>query len=180
MKNLIIALLVLICIWLLLGKVPNVGPVDHLNHSDTSTVLIYDTLSYELKGNPKKSNAYSVDSSGAIDTNLIIQEYLTRFILTDSLQDSNVTVVIRDTLFRNELTGRSLKYSLNKPVAITNTIVAPAERKARFYVGLFAQPGKSFSSGPEAFYSGRRFLVGVGYDLKNEAIQTHLLFNILR
>lgn len=96
-----------------------------------------------------------------IDTNAILTHYLTQAVTyTDTIEDSSLQAVIRDTIFRNSIVARDFVYKWKKPVEIrTIDNRDKLQLIASFQVG----GGMSYANTPQSIYAG----VDVGMKFKS-------------
>lgn len=103
-------------------------------HTDTVTVVVYDSFPRIIK---QPSNTQIIHDTlllpGRIDTLKVIQEYYTKNIVRRKYLDSELSVSMVDTVFKNTLLPGALEYKILRPFTQT-TITQPD--KSKLYVGL--------------------------------------------
>lgn len=119
--NLILIALLLISCIIIQDLYCNRGKGQTLTHTDT--IRVYDTNTYiRFKDSLQIQKKILPDTIPVFDTTKTIIEFFTKNIYTDSMGDSNVLIVITDTLFKNQIVNRKYQYNLLKPqTIITNT-----------------------------------------------------------
>lgn len=153
----------MIILWIWLGE-------NHCNNgkhvsADTShfTVYQYDTSWYTVNlPAPKPTSStprlpLPIDSANpsvlAIDTPAIIAKYYMANFYEQTIQDSNITATMRDSVWGNQITWRDFSYRLLRPTAINNTsIIKQVEARTQIFAGFGASVGVLGSSptiGPE-------------------------------
>lgn len=91
-----------------------------------------------------------------IDTVEIIRRYLTAYFFADTFRNSDLAVIIKDTLFNNRISNRELTYKLLRPDSIiTNTITIEKQVfKSSLFTGIgIGFNGKSISVIPKVNYA---------------------------
>jgi hypothetical protein len=137
-------------------------------HADTSTtvVYVYDTNTYTPQVPPPtpRSSVIRLPAPAAasdkpltpVDTAAIVHAYFMAHFYEQTIQDSNITATIRDSVYNNNITWRNFSYRLLRPTAIiTNTIIKPVEARNQLYAGFGASVGVLGSSptiGPELLF----------------------------
>lgn len=94
-----------------------------------------------------------------IDTAEIIRRYLTAYFFADTFRNSDLAVIIKDSLFNNRITNRALTYKLLRPDSIiTNTITIEKQIfKPSIFTGIgIGFTGKSLSVIPKINYATPR------------------------
>ena len=80
---------------------------------------------------PGDSIPYPVPAD--VDTAAILQKYFTKFYYEQTIEDSNLKAIVKDTIYMNQLFSRAFTYQWKKPVSIvTETVMA---KKNRFFFG---------------------------------------------
>jgi len=100
----------------------------------TKTEYIHDTTTYTVT--KEKLVPYDrviklpskTDTLKLIDTVEFVREFHTMYIYKDSLIDSNIRLVVIDTVFKNEIIGRGYQYNLLKPQTIINNTTINGKR----------------------------------------------------
>lgn len=90
-----------------------------------------------------------------IDTNAILTHYLTQAVTyTDTIRDSSLQAVIRDTIFRNSIVARDFSYMILRPIEVQKI-----DNRDRFQLIASFQAGAGMTYGnmPNAIHAGLDF-----------------------
>lgn len=182
----------LIILFLLLGIVTTINIItnkdkDKIIKSDTivNTITLRDTLYKEGKVITHYSYIKQLDTLSLIDTITIINDFYTRYnIYIDTLKlnykSLNGDIVIRDTLYQNQLLNRSYNYNLKyDEITVTNHVKTPIP--AQFYIGSTVSFYKDiFSLSVDGYYSprGNKNLIGIGVGFISVPTGVKPLFSI--
>lgn len=96
-----------------------------------------------------------------IDTNAILTHYLTQALTyIDTIRDSSLQAVIRDTIFRNSIVARDFTYKILRPIEVQNI-----DNRDRFQLiaSFQAGGGMTYGNTPNAIHAG----LDVGLKFKN-------------
>lgn len=96
-----------------------------------------------------------------IDTNSIITHYLTQAATyIDTIRDSSLQAVIRDTIFRNSIVARDFSYKILRPIEVQKI-----DNRDRFQLiaSFQAGGGMTYGNTPNAIHAG----LDVGLKFKN-------------
>ena len=115
---------------------------------------VYDTI--YIDGQTKY-----VYNDAPIDTVAIISHYLTQAVTyIDTIRDSSLQAVIRDTIFRNKIAGRGFTYKITQPVEIHKI---DNRDKFQLIASFQAGGGVSYANTPNALHAG----LDLGLKFKN-------------
>lgn len=129
---------------------------------------IYNRLPVEIKDTvfiselisipePELINVYIPEPKIPVDTNAIIQDYMKAKVYSDTLiSNSQITAVLKDTVYQNSILGRSFFYTLSTPVL--------KYRQRPFSLLLLADSRFSTS----LIFTRNRWLIQGGYDFKDK------------
>lgn len=100
-----------------------------------------------------------------IDTNAVVEDYFASYYYEDIISNDSITITIKDTISRNKIKNRALKYSILYPTKIITRDSIVNERG--FYAGLGVGGTSSFLNyiGGEFIFKSRKktaFGIGVG------------------
>jgi hypothetical protein len=159
---------ILIIATYLMGK--EIRDCKKVSLSDTTIVYLPgDTIFKTIFKQINKPDTIRVTKPLFVDTLSILEDYYLAKIYTDTLSDSILEAIIRDSITMNSLAGRHFKYRIinEKQVTITNTII---KENTGLYVGAILEGSKnSFGFGPSITYITKKPMsVGIGYDLLNK------------
>lgn len=107
---------------------------------------------------------YKIDTI-YIDTNKVVEDYFASYYYEDSISNDSITITIKDTISRNKIKNRALKYSILYP---TKTITRDSiVNKRGFYAGIGVGGTTSYLNyiGGELLFNSRKktaFGIGVG------------------
>lgn len=104
---------------------------------------------------------FPVYTSEPIDTAAILTHYLTQAVTyIDTIRDSSLQAVIRDTIFRNKVVGRGFTYKLLQPIEIRKI-----DNRDRFQLiaSFQAGVGMTYANTPNALHAG----LDLGLKFKN-------------
>lgn len=101
---------------------------------DTITTVRYDTITNFIKEKTiEKRFIETIVPTTKIDTVLVIKEYLKKHIVQTRYQDTNLELLIIDTLAMNKLIGQHMEYKIYIPT-ITTTITKTPKINTAFYI----------------------------------------------
>lgn len=156
-------------------------------HSWTDTVKTVDTVYIPAKGGFAKPDTVYKDSvvllPVIVDSAQVAKDFYTQHYNTYKYADSLLTLTIQDTLFKNRITGRGIKYTAKLlEVVKTNSItvhdtVRLKPRFVRFGVGVllgFGTTRNLTTLSPTANVCFRRVNLAIGYNVG----RSETLFNI--
>jgi hypothetical protein len=93
---------------------------------------------------------------GEVDTAEVIRAYFTAHYYEEMIEDTNLIVMIQDSVFNNNITWRNFSYRLLRPTAIHNTTISKQpEVRNMYYLGVGTSvgvPGGSPALGPELLF----------------------------
>lgn len=161
---------------------------DYNNSSDsTKSAVITDTIIdtvivYKNSYQPKHiihDTTIIIKIDSTIDTNAIIQNYLTTRIVTDTLiHNKQATIILTDTITQNAIVSRNPQIRLYIP-RIT-TLIKHSQPKYQMFAGMTVGGNvHRFSLGPSIAIQHKKQLLGLSYDLVNKEINLtwrHKLF----
>ena len=130
-KNAIIFILVLVCLFLFELRIPT----RTVTKTKIDTVFTVKTFTKHTKGDKIPFKILDTIYKQNYDTTYIVKDYNQAKEFTDSIrQDSNI-FVIRDTISQNRIIGRSFQAKIQeKTITITNNI--ESKSKAALYLGI--------------------------------------------
>ena len=169
-KNVLIVALVLLAIFLFMGK----KQVDTVT-TQIDTVLTTKTFTKFTKGDRIKVKILDTifTNTKSYDTTYIVKDYNQVKEFTDSIrQDSNL-FVIKDTISQNRIIGRSFQAKIQeKTITITNNI--QAKPKSALYIGFRSDLSQDMSKVEHnislSFKTRQRGLFSVGYGMSGYSI----------
>lgn len=107
---------------------------------------------------PEIIEVYIPEPPELIDTAAIIQDYLMAKVYNDTLiSNSEITAVLKDTVYQNSILGRSFIYTLSTPVL----------KCQQRPVSLFLAADSRYTA--SLIITRDRWLIQGGYDFKNKA-----------
>jgi hypothetical protein len=130
-KNAIIFILVLVCLFLFELRIPT----RTVTKTKIDTVFTVKTFTKHTKGDKIPFKILDTIYKQNYDTTYIVKDYNQAKEFTDSIrQDSNL-YVIKDTISQNRIIGRSFQAKIQeKTITITNNI--ESKSKAALYLGI--------------------------------------------
>lgn len=154
-------------------------------HTTDTTITIthsHDTICYLMAENKfyNITKTTVIPPSTKIDTLAILQDYYTQKIGKNNYTDTNVSIDITDTLYRNSVKGRAIAYKLLRPNTIitktitnntTNTIL---KANNGFFVGAGFMPNMGLY--PTVSYVRNRWQLGSGLIFSNNQLNTFINF----
>ena len=130
-KNGLIVVLILLSIFLFVGRMPN----KTITKTQIDTVTVVEKFEKFTKGDKIPFKVLDTIYKQNYDTTYILQDYQQTKEFTDTiLQDSN-TYVIRDTISQNKIIGRSFQAKIQKTSIIITNYIEP-KNKALIYLGF--------------------------------------------
>ncbi len=100
----------------------------------SDTVVVLDT--HYIKTKPRVINHWRDTGSIVLDTIQVLQDWSSTYVYADSVIDGKASINIIDTVTRNQIVGRSIRYVL--PITtITNEITRHTQASG-LYAGLIA------------------------------------------
>lgn len=106
---------------------------------------------------PEIINIYIPEPPALIDTVAIIEDYLKAKVYNDTLvSNSEITAILRDTIYQNSVLGRSFHYTLSTPV-----LKCPEKP-----FSLYLTADSRFTT--SLIFTRNRWLIQGGYDFKNK------------
>lgn len=127
----------------------------HVGKKDTTVINFYHYDStqhhYHFKTVvPKDSIVLNIPSN--VDTAAILRKYFTAYSYNDTIADSNMVAVIKETISQNKVQNRDFTYKWKRPVQITQVI--HSENKDKLFVGIHGSYNatNTLSLGPEVLY----------------------------
>ena len=167
-KNVLIVALVLLAIFLFMGK----KQVDTVT-TQIDTVTVTKEFTKFTKGDRIKVKILDTIYKKSYDTTYIIKDYNQVKEFTDSIrQDSNL-FVIKDTISQNRIIGRSFQAKIQeKTITITNNI--QAKPKSALYIGFRSDISQDYSKVEQnislSFKTRQRGLFSVGYGMSGYSL----------
>lgn len=171
---LIFAISILILIVILVSSFDGCKRTEYVVHTDT---IPGDSIPYKVEiAKPYPVKVYCDTGSTKIiyktsDTNLIkklISAYYTYKIYSDTLKnDTSALIVLKDTVYRNELLNRLLIFQ-NRKATLINTYTPVPPTRNRFYLGVTAgtKDFAQFDLGPSAlFVTKKKFALSYSYQI---------------
>jgi hypothetical protein len=129
---------------------------------------------------PGKPIPYLIPNN--VDTADIIKDYFSKYPYNRTFGDSNLTVTVIDTTYKNRISGSKFFYSWKKPQTITNIkneIISPL--KIAVFAGAFVNytPKTITGFGPSIGVDFKqKFIVTAGYDIPKTTFNTTLIGKI--
>jgi hypothetical protein len=170
-KNAIIFILVLVCLFLFKLRIPT----RTVTKTKIDTVFTVKTFTKHTKGDriPFKVLDTIFTNTKSYDTTYIVKDYNQAKEFTDSIhQDSNL-FVITDTISQNRIIGRSFQAKIQeKTITITNNI--ESKSKAALYLGIRSDItrdlGKVNHNISLSFKTRQKGLFSVGYGMSGYSV----------
>jgi hypothetical protein len=170
-KNGIIFILVLVCLFLFELRIPT----RTVTKTKIDTVFTVKTFTKHIKGDriPFKVLDTIFTNTKSYDTTYIVKDYNQATEYLDSIrQDSNL-FVITDTISQNRIIGRSFQAKIQeKTITITNNI--ESKSKAALYLGIRSDItrdlGKVNHNISLSFKTRQRGLFSVGYGMSGYSV----------
>jgi hypothetical protein len=157
-----------------------------INTTDTITTIKVDTLTITNTIREKGKLVYQKDTlklpPAPFDTLKVIDSYFTMRVQEYQYQDTNLTLNILDTIYKNIIVGRGLNYKYNcLQKTITTKIVDTIyiKNKMKFGIGLAASVGlnKQINTlSPMVGLGMNRCNVSLGYDLRSKSVLTNFVW----
>lgn len=115
-----------------------------------------------------------------VDTAAILQDYLAAYLYSDTIADDSVRIIINDSITRNQIAARDLKYEILYPIKTITITEEHYLNKREFYVG--PRIGASLNAleyvGVEAMLkTKKRTAIGLGIGV-DQTFQPQLQFGI--
>lgn len=146
----------------------------------TKTVTQFDTVWYPLKGAPKLAATIQNRISIPVDTAEILKRYFASNIFRDTISDSSLIAVIKDSVIENRIVARDFTYRINRPTSVIQTV----ETKSTAFVdgstvsvGAFAT---KTSYGAQILMARPKVTYGVGYDIPNKSMAFQLSWKLFK
>lgn len=154
----------LICIILLLAMYHE-GCETGESTTRSDTIVTYDTVDRLVPTKPKPYKVIQHDTIPAdVDTQAILAAYYTATEWRDSIVTDTLSIAITDTLSRNAIQGRSVKYTLRLPTKTITHTITKTKHVSGLYVMPYATPvGPKQGVGLGAIYANHDWLVQAGY-----------------
>jgi hypothetical protein len=168
-KNAIIFILVLVCLFLFELRIPT----RTVTKTKIDTVFTVKTFTKHTKGDKIPFKILDTIYKQNYDTTYIVKDYNQAKEFTDSIrQDSNL-YVIKDTISQNRIIGRSFQAKIQeKTITITNNI--ESKSKAALYLGIRSDItrdlGKVNHNISLSFKTRQRGLFSVGYGMSGYSV----------
>ncbi len=168
-KNGLIVVLLLLAIYLLMGK----KQVNTITKTTIDTITVTKQFTKFTKGDKIPYKILDTIYKQNYDTTYIIKDYEQVKEFTDSIhQDSNL-FVIKDTISKNRIIGRSFQAKIQeKTITITNNI--QAKPKSALYLGIRSDISQDYSNVNHnislSFKTRQRGLFSVGYGMSGYSI----------
>jgi hypothetical protein len=170
-KNGIIFILVLVCLFLFELRIPT----RTVTKTKIDTVFTVKTFTKHTKGNriPFKVLDTIFTNTKSYDTTYIVKDYNQATEYLDSIrQDSNL-FVITDTISQNRIIGRSFQAKIQeKTITITKNI--EAKQKSALYLGIRSDMSQDYSKVNHnislSFKTRQRGLFSVGYGMSGYSV----------
>ena len=160
----------------------NMNSSDTLSHEKTIMVK-YDSFDrfipqpYPVK--VTDSFYIPVPANIVVDTQAIIRQYYTEYILADTIRNHELYLYIVDTLFKNRIQGRFLTYRILRPDSIIKEVTTlQAPEKSHVFAGSILGTG---TFGPGIIYNRKNnYMVGLSSNilLPSPNIQASVYFKI--
>ncbi|MDI1233186.1 MAG: hypothetical protein PSX81_02765 [bacterium] len=116
-------------------QVKNADTTIAITHFTDSTSHVINNINYYV------TKTITTNIPAVIDTQAVLKDYYSKKTGSNNYRDSNMSITVFDTLFKNSIVGRGLNYKILRPnttieKTITNTVTKTIERKSRdWYVG---------------------------------------------
>jgi hypothetical protein len=118
------------------------------------SATVYDTIYID-------GDTRYIYNDAPIDTAAILTHYLTQAVTcTDTIRDSSLQAVIRDTIFRNSIVAREFTYKIFRPVEIQKI---DNRDKFQIIASFQAGGGMTYANTPNALHAG----LDLGLKFKN-------------
>lgn len=173
LKNLLIVVLIVVILLLrqcggkvISGEDVVITKVETVTNIDTITVFVPEYV-------PKWRDKYLPADTAYrdVDTSAILKDYLAAYIYSDTIADDSVSIVINDSITRNQIAGRSLTYEILYPIKTITITEEHYLNRREFYVG--PKIGASLNSlefvGVEGLFRSKKHTaigLGIGVDQK--------------
>lgn len=157
MKNLFIAVLLVIMGWLIFSR-----PISNIEtRTEIDTIYNYDTLKVYKKGKdiPYKvlDTTYLIDEIH--DTQFIVKDYSQIKAYSDTIYKDSSRFVINDTIGQNKILSRGFEALLHEKTIIKNNYIF--ENRNNLYLGVIGGKDKI---GLGAIYSTKKGMFMLSYD----------------
>lgn len=174
-KNLLLITISALATWILLingcKETPEI-------ETKTETKVVYKYINKEVKTTPNLIKLIDTeklkvfDTLVFIDTQRVILDYYSAKIFSDSIKDDSISISIQDTIFKNSILGRSVRYTLKYPTIYINTketiktkprgLFLSGSIGNQYFGGVTFVNGKYFGS---VQYGNGGLLLGGGYKI---------------
>lgn len=149
---------------------------------DTSTVKTItqiDTAWYQLKSKPIQSASQINKAPYPIDTAEILKQYFAANTFQDTISDSSIVAVIKDSVIENKIVARDFTYRINRPTVIqtVETKSTATANGSTVSVGAFAT---KTTYGAQVLLARPQATYGVGYDLRNKSLALQLSWKLFK
>lgn len=159
------------------------GDYSNLISVTTQKEVVHDTLLYHPPSTAKVTDSIPAATPLVVDTQAILKQYYNKYAYADTLSDTNLVMILIDTVSRNKIISRKSSYRILRPQLLqTTTTVQRVEaqpRKAAFYGGAFLSlSGNGISAGPEIMLIKEKHAYALGYDLNTKAFMGQMAWRI--
>lgn len=172
-KNLLIVLLIVVILLLrqcggrtIQGEDKIITKIETVTRIDTITVFVPDYIPTWRDRILPGDTVYK-----DIDTLAILEDYFSTYYYTDIIADDSVKITINDSIHKNKITSRNLKYEILYPVKTITITKEHYLNKREFYVG--PRIGVSLDSlkfvGVDGFFRTKKrtaIAIGIGVNQK--------------
>ena len=145
------------------------------------TVLVFDTIKKNIR-TPLKTEIEALENKAPaiVDTAKIIANYFKKNLVKREFNDSNINVMLVDTLEKNRITGSFFEYKITKPkLVLTKHIKEP--KKNQWYLGIAINgSSNSFGIGPSLLLVDKnRKALGISTNIISEPNATiNIMWNL--
>lgn len=159
--------------------------VNNYNTEEGDTFVTYNIdSSKSYITNPtiiKQGEIQYVNVPVIIDTTQIINDYFALHPFSREFRDSNVVVLIEDTISKNNFNKSSFTYRILKPQTIKKTVIK--EMKSGVYFGVISEFNKSKTltglSPSLDIQTKKRMMYSVGYDVLGQELNLGVKYKII-
>lgn len=145
----------------------------------TKTVTRIDTAWYQVKTVPEKVGSSFNEVSNSVDTAEVLKRYFASNTFQDTISDSSLVAVIRDSVVENKIIARDFTYRINRP-----TVIQTVETKSMANTGESTVSIGAFATkvgyGAQLLLARPKATYGFGYDLPNNSIAVQLSWKLFK
>lgn len=115
-----------------------------------------------------------------VDTIAILKDYFAKYLYSQTIADTSISVTISDTISQNKIAGRGFSYQILRPQQIITNTTIIADKKFKAYVGLgFTYANSAVGFAPHLLLQTKKDVIyGVGYDVVNKGVMGSAYFKI--